>query len=83
MAESGPSAEELSEAKAYLEGSFELALDSSSKIASQLVQMQLDSLGIDYIERRSGLIDAVTLDDARRAAKRLLGGSLLFTVVGR
>ena len=29
------------------------------------------------------MIDAVTLDDARRVAKRLLDGGLLVTVVGR
>ena len=44
--------------------------------------MQLDNLGIDYIERRTGLIDAVTLADAKRVAKRLLDGGLLVTVVG-
>ena len=45
--------------------------------------MQLDNLGIDYIERRPALIDAVTLADAKRVAKRLLEPALLFTVVGR
>ena len=49
-------------------GSFALGLDTSSRIASQLVQMQIDNLGIDYIERRAGLIDAVTLADAKRVA---------------
>ncbi len=83
MAEEGPTEEELSKAKTYLKGSFALGLDTSNRIASQLVQMQLDNLGIDYIERRGGLIDAVTLADARRVAKRLLDGGLLVTVVGR
>ena len=45
--------------------------------------MQLDNLGIDYIERRPALIDAVTLADAKRVAKRLLDAGLLVTVVGR
>ena len=58
--------------KTYLKGSFPLGLDTSGKIAAQLVQMQLDNLGIDYIERRPALIDAVTLADAKRVAKRLL-----------
>ena len=35
------------------------------------MQIQLDDLGIDYIDKRNGLIDAVTIEDARRAAKRL------------
>jgi zinc protease len=60
-----------------------LGLDTSSKLASLLVQMQLANLGMDYIERRSALIDAVTLDDARRVAKRMLGPGLLITVAGR
>jgi zinc protease len=47
------------------------------------VQYQLDNLGIDYIERRNSLIDAVTLEDAKRVAKRLLSEGMLFTVVGR
>jgi zinc protease len=83
MAKDGPTQEELEKAKTYLKGSFALGLDTSTKIASQLVQMQLDDLGIDYIERRPALIDAVTLDDTRRVAKRLLEPSLLVTVVGR
>ena len=47
------------------------------------MQIQLDHLGIDYIHKRVQLIDAVTLEDARRVAKRLLDAGLLVTVVGR
>ena len=83
LAEEGPTEEEFEKAKTYLKGSFALGLDTSNRIASQLVQMQLDNLGIDYIERRAGLIDAVTLADAKRVAKRLLNGGLLITVAGR
>jgi zinc protease len=83
MAKDGPSADELAKAKTYLKGSFALGLDTSSKIANQLVSMQMDNLGIDYIERRSGLIDAVTLEDTKRMAKRLLDGGLLVAIVGR
>jgi zinc protease len=83
LAEEGPTEEELVKAKSYLKGSFVLGLDSSNAVASQLVQMQLDNLGIDYIERRASLIDGVTLADARRVAKRLLESGLLITVVGR
>jgi zinc protease len=83
LAEEGPSAEELEKSKSYLRGSYALNFDTSTKIASQLVQLQIDNLGIDYWERRNGLIDAVTLDDVRRVAKRLLDGGVLVTVVGR
>jgi len=83
LAESGPTAAELAEAKNYLNSSFALNLDTSSKIASLLVQLQLDDLGIDYFTQRPAMIGAVTLDDARRVAKRLLDGGLLVTVVGK
>ena len=83
LAAEGPTEEEFLKTKTYLKGSFALGLDTSSKIAAQLVQMQLDNLGIDYIERRPALIDAVTLADAKRVAKRLLESGLLVTVVGR
>jgi zinc protease len=83
MAAEGPTEEELAKAKTFLQGSFALNLDTSTKIASQLVQMQIDNLGIDYIDRRSAMIDAVTPADARRVAKRLLDGGLLVTIVGK
>ncbi len=83
FAEGGPTADELAKAKAYLSGAFVLNLDTSAKIAAVLVQLQLDHLGIDYIGKRQQMIDAVTLADARRVAKRLFGGGLLVTVVGR
>jgi zinc protease len=47
------------------------------------VQIQIDDLGIDYIDRRGAMIDAVTLEDAKRAAKRLFQGNFLVTVVGK
>jgi zinc protease len=83
MAETGPTPEELAKAKSYLKGSYALSLDTSTKIAAQLVHIQNDNLGIDYISRRDSLIDAVTMEDARRVAKRLFGGGLLVTVAGR
>ena len=81
MGEQGPTAEELAAAKAYLTGSFPLALDSTSSIARLLVSIQYDRLGIDYIDRRNALIEAVTLEDARRVARRLYGGPGFLTVI--
>jgi zinc protease len=83
LAQSGPSEDELDKTKSYLKGSYALNFDTSTKIAAQLVQLQVDELGMDYWERRNGLIDAVTLEDVRRVAKRLLDGGVLVTVVGR
>jgi zinc protease len=83
MVKDGPTEDELAKAKAYLKGSYALNFDTSSKIASILLQNQLDELGIDYIDKRNGLMDAVTIEDTRRAAKRLGQGGLLVTVVGQ
>jgi zinc protease len=83
LADEGPTADELAKAKAYLNGSFVLNLDTSSKIAALLVQLQLDGLGIDYFTRRPEMINGVTLEDARRVAKRMLDTGMLVTVAGR
>jgi zinc protease len=82
IAAEGPTQQELDEAKSYLKGSQMLALDTSSKLASALLQYQLDKLGIDYIERRNSIVDAVTLDDAKRAAQRLWSDGLITVSVG-
>jgi zinc protease len=83
MAEEGPTQLELDEAKSYLKGSQMLALDTSSKLAGALLQYQLDKLPIDYIEKRNAIVDAVTLDQAKAAAKKLWGDGLITIVVGR
>jgi zinc protease len=83
IAAEGPTETELEEAKSYLKGSQMLSLDTSSKIATALLQYQIDNLGIDYLDRRNGLIDAVTLADAKRVAKRLWDQRFLTVVVGR
>jgi zinc protease len=83
IAENGPTQQELDEAKSYLKGSQMLALDTSSKLASALLQYQLDKLPIDYIEKRNAIVDAVTLDNAKKAAQQLWGQGLLTVIVGR
>jgi zinc protease len=83
LADKGPTAEELAKAKSYQKGSFPLRFDTSTKVAAQLVLMQVEDLGIDYIDKRNALVDAVTLADVQRVAKRLLDGGMLVTMVGR
>jgi zinc protease len=81
MAAEGVTAEELDSAKRYLTGAFPLRFDSNAKIASYLVFIQEENLGIDYLERRNGLIEAVTLADVKRVAARLLKPENLSIVV--
>jgi len=83
MREQGPTADELAKAKAFLKGSHALNFDTSTKIIGLLVQMQIDDLGTDYVVRRNKLIEAVTIEDAKRAARRLYKDGMLVTVAGR
>ncbi|MCE2510352.1 MAG: insulinase family protein [Alphaproteobacteria bacterium] len=64
---------ELRDAKTYLTGAFPLTLDSTDRVAGVLVAIQQNDLGIDYIDRRNGYIEAVTVEDIARVARRLLG----------
>jgi len=81
MAEGGMSEKELADAKTYLTGSYPLRFTSSGSIAGMLVGIQLDGLGIDYMDRRNSLIEAVTLADVNRVAKTLLREDRLTLVV--
>ena len=84
LGQDGPTEDEVAKAKSYLIGSYALRFDTSGKIAGQLVQIQLDGLPIDYIDRRNDLVAAVTMDDVRSACRRICGGDgLLFAMAGR
>ncbi|MEO1200498.1 MAG: pitrilysin family protein [Pseudomonadota bacterium] len=84
LIEEGLSAEDVEAAKDFLKGSYALRFTTSSSIATQLLQIQIEDLGIDYVNTRNDLIDAVTAEDATRAARRLLGdGSLWVVTVGQ
>lgn len=83
MAEGGVTDAELAAAKRFLTGSYALRFDTSGKIAAQLVSLQLDDLGIDYVEKRNAMIEAVTREDIARVAKRILDAdAMAVTTVG-
>ncbi|WP_090329492.1 M16 family metallopeptidase [Nitratireductor aquibiodomus] len=83
LRDEGPTEQELEAAKTYVIGSYAINnLDSSTAIARTLVGLQQDDLGIDYLERRADLINAVTLDDVKEAAKRILSQEPALLVVG-
>lgn len=84
MAAEGVTQEELDDAKTYLTGSYPLRFTTNRSIASQLLGIQLENLGIDYVDRRNGLIEAVTLEDIDRVAKRLLRPeNMIVAIVGK
>jgi zinc protease len=83
MAEAGPTEAELAAAKKYIIGSYPLNnLDSSNAIAATLLSLQEEKLGIDYMDKRSALIEAVTLDQVKAVAKKLLVSEPAILVVG-
>src|SRR5262249_16866500 len=83
MRDEGPTQDELDKAKTYLTGSFPLQFDSTGRIAATLVDVQQNKLGIDYLAKRNAYIEAVTLEDAKRVAKRLYDpDALSFSIVG-
>ena len=84
IATDGPTEKELKDAKDYLTGSFALRFDSNAKIANQLLFFWQENLGPDYVDKRNAEIEAVTLADTKRAAKRLFEGQdLIVTIVGK
>jgi zinc protease len=74
LATEGPTEAELTSAKKYIIGSAALQeMSSSQAIAGTLVGLQLWGLDIDYLPRREELINAVTVEDVKAVAARLLG----------
>ncbi len=84
MVADGVTEAELEAAKTYLTGSYPLRFDGNGPIADILVGMQIEELPTSYVNDRNAYIEAVTLDDIRRVAVRLLKPEdLRFVVVGR
>jgi len=83
LLEEGVGEEELATAKTYLIGAYAINnLDSSSALARTLVELQRDDRGIDYINRRAGYIEAVTVEQVEAAAKRLLTAEPAVLMIG-
>jgi zinc protease len=83
MANDGPTEAELQAAKSYLKGSYAVNnLDSSVSIADTLVGLQEAGLDREYIDKRAELIDAVTLDQVKAIAKKLLEAEPAILIFG-
>ena len=84
MADQGPTQTEWENSRSFLTGSYALRFDTNAKIADQLLAIKQDDLGIDYIDKRNVEVQAVTIDDLKRVAKRLLKtDEMVFMVVGK
>ncbi len=77
----GPTEAELVAAKSNLVGGFALRIDSNQKILAQLSAIGFYGLPLDWLERWTERIEAVTLGDVRAALARHLSAEAMVTVV--
>jgi zinc protease len=81
FAQKGPTQAEIDDAKTFLTGSFPIAFASDAGIASQLSVFQRQGLDVGYVAHRNALIQAVTIEDVRRVARKLFTPARLTVVV--
>ncbi|MDX2388253.1 insulinase family protein [Sinorhizobium medicae] len=83
MADEGVTEEELEMAKRTRLGGYAIHnFNSSNATANTLVDIQLKNLGIDFLDERQRLIEAVTVEDISSVAKRLLSAKPALMIVG-
>jgi len=73
--------QELTDAKAYLTGSFPLRLDTTGKLAGLLTVVELHGLGLSYFQDYPKAINAVTKEDVLRVAQKYLNPDVYALVV--
>ncbi len=75
--------DELADCKRYLTGSLPLQLETNDGVASILVDIEWHGLGLDYVQRYTGIIEGLTADDVQQAAQKYLGtGRYVLAVAG-
>jgi zinc protease len=81
VAKDGLKDSEIKEAQDYLIGSLPLALTSTDEITAILLQLQVDDLPKDTLDKREAEIHAVTSQDIKRVAGERLKADQLTTVI--
>ena len=76
----GPSPDELTAAKANLSGSFPLRLDSNAKLLANIAVIGFYGLPLDYLDHYQAKVEAVTVDEVKRAFSRHVRTDKLMTV---
>jgi zinc protease len=72
FAKAGPTAEELRKVKTFMNGSYALRFADSDSIASELLSVMQRGYDIHYFKDREVKINAVSLEDIKTAAAKLL-----------
>lgn len=75
------SEKELADAKSYITGSMPLALTSTDQIAAIILNLRVDGVPIDYLDHYAEKINAVTVADIQRVAKRVLNPENMVTIL--
>lgn len=68
----GITSDEVAQAKRYLTGEYPLRLETNAGVASQLVVAEDYGLGLDYIQKRAALYNAVTPAQVNAATQKYL-----------
>lgn len=69
LQEDGPTPEEVDKAHRYLAGQFPLGLQSPDDLAARLLDVEFFGLAPDYLQTFADKVNAVTIEDCRRALK--------------
>ena len=67
LAEQGPTENELEKARRFITGQYPLGLQAPDDLAAQLLNVEFFGLDPTWIESFPGRVDAVTMDDVKRA----------------
>jgi zinc protease len=76
----GPTQAEIDAAKTYLLGYYAQNFTTTRSAARTLLGIQMENLGIDYVTKREQEISAVTLEQAKAAAKRIFDPAKMVVV---
>jgi zinc protease len=84
IAQTGPTAEELRKIKSYMNGSYALRFSDNDSIANELLTVMQQGNGVEYFKERAGKVNAVTMEDVKLAAAKLLKPeNQIIVVVGK
>ncbi|MFN2243128.1 MAG: M16 family metallopeptidase, partial [Anaerolineae bacterium] len=64
--------EELADSQSYLTGSMPLRLETNEGVATSLLEIERHDLGLDYLMRYAGLVNAISVDDIQETARKYL-----------
>src|SRR5207244_3975985 len=79
----GPTDDEMSDARGHLTGSLPLGLETGESIARVVADIVFSNLGHDYLQRYSGIINALTSDELVPAMRRYVDPEALAVAVAR